>query len=444
MAVRGETTRDVQHEPARQGRHGRPRPFGGRFRLPTLRFSGAAMAMSTVVGISIATTLLLNEQQGIGRRAGVARVGTSPPPSPGDTDQAETAFDQTTDAPAPSGRPHPPKPSGHAPAHPSGPANAAPTPPSGLRTGSAVPVVPSVGGEAATGHDPRSATGSPAGGSGPNATEAGGRPGATGPSASAQPSGASGQSGTSGQSGASTASGQPTPSAGQTGQPGQPGQPGPSGQPGLPGVGTADAGRSPRPPALQPANPARPGAAVGPVGPTPGTTAPGSDSAPRPDDAPAAGAEDTAPEAERTLTGTGLTGPVGRDGLRHALDLTVTEPVTALQAEFRLAPGELAPGSGAAWTDLPGAVVTVQQERGSLVYRFTTPPGTDVGPGRYGFVVRGSRPADHPVGPTRRPGPQESWNAAAFGIDHPRAVAALGGFGPLSPQPAQQLAHRSR
>ncbi|MBO1419792.1 hypothetical protein, partial [Streptomyces sp. FH025] len=78
MAARESIARDVQHEPARHGRHGRPRPFGGRFRLPTLRFSGAAMAMSTVVGISIATTLLLNEQQGIGRRAGVARVGTTP------------------------------------------------------------------------------------------------------------------------------------------------------------------------------------------------------------------------------------------------------------------------------------------------------------------------------------------------------------------------------
>ncbi|MFD5614860.1 hypothetical protein ACFWIS_30325, partial [Kitasatospora sp. NPDC127060] len=129
MAVRGETTWDVQHEPARQGRHGRPRPFGGRFRLPTLRFSGAAMAMSTVVGISIATTLLLNEQQGIGRRAGVARVGTSPPPSPSGTDQADAATDRTQDTPAPTGRPHTPKPSGHASAHPSGPANAAATPP---------------------------------------------------------------------------------------------------------------------------------------------------------------------------------------------------------------------------------------------------------------------------------------------------------------------------
>ncbi|GGQ73175.1 hypothetical protein [Kitasatospora griseola] len=65
----------------RTGRHGRPRPFGGRLRLPTIRFSGAAMAMSTVVGISLATTWLLNEQQQIGRRPGVT-VGGPPVPSP--------------------------------------------------------------------------------------------------------------------------------------------------------------------------------------------------------------------------------------------------------------------------------------------------------------------------------------------------------------------------
>ncbi|MEV4612047.1 hypothetical protein AB0K43_05515 [Kitasatospora sp. NPDC049258] len=63
-------------------RHGRPKPVGGRFRMPTLRFSGAAMAMSTVVGISLLTTWLLNEQQQVGRRPGLS-VGASPPlPSP--------------------------------------------------------------------------------------------------------------------------------------------------------------------------------------------------------------------------------------------------------------------------------------------------------------------------------------------------------------------------
>ncbi|MEU4116891.1 hypothetical protein AB0F71_20645 [Kitasatospora sp. NPDC028055] len=413
MAVRGETTRDVQHEPARQGRHGRPRPFGGRFRLPTLRFSGAAMAMSTVVGISIATTLLLNEQQGIGRRAGVARVGTTPPPSPSGTDQAEAASERTTDTPPPpSGRPHAPKPSGRPSTHPSGPANAAATPPSGLRAGTAVPVTPSTGGQASAGHDPRPSADTPADGASPSAQ----------PPTAADPS---------------------TPAPGQAGT-------------GRPDVGAAGTGESPRPPALQPAKPGRPGAALPgpgrplpppPAGAAPGNTAGtegtgatnGTDSTASTEDTGTAdgAADDTTPDADQALTGAGLTTALGRDGLRHALDLTVTEPVTALQAEFRLTAGELAPGTGTVWTDLPGAVVTTQQERGSLVYRFTTPPGTDVEPGRYGFVVRGSRPAEQ-GGPVRRPGAQESWNAAAFGIDHPRAVAALGGFGPTAPQPTQQ------
>jgi hypothetical protein len=74
-------------------------------RLPTIRFSGAAMAMSTVVGISIATTWLLNEQQGVGRRPGMSNVGASPPlPSP-DSPAASTAA-----APVLAARSAPPQP----------------------------------------------------------------------------------------------------------------------------------------------------------------------------------------------------------------------------------------------------------------------------------------------------------------------------------------------
>ncbi|MGW4698430.1 hypothetical protein ACWEO1_39380 [Kitasatospora cineracea] len=100
----------------RSGRHGRPGPFGGRLRLPTIRFSGAAMAMSTVVGISLATTWLLNEQQQqVGRRIGVtvggppvpspdATPAESPAPAPGSTLQAAPAT--AGGAPAtPTGRP---------------------------------------------------------------------------------------------------------------------------------------------------------------------------------------------------------------------------------------------------------------------------------------------------------------------------------------------------
>ncbi|WP_282202828.1 hypothetical protein [Kitasatospora fiedleri] len=74
----------------RSGRHGRPGPFGGWLRLPTIRFSGAAVAMSTVVGISLATTWLLNEQQQVGRRIGVT-VGGPPVPSPDASPTGSTA-----------------------------------------------------------------------------------------------------------------------------------------------------------------------------------------------------------------------------------------------------------------------------------------------------------------------------------------------------------------
>ncbi|KJS58875.1 hypothetical protein [Streptomyces rubellomurinus] len=387
MAVPEDTVRDVRdvrYEPAQHGRHGRPRPFGGRFRLPTLRFSGAAMAMSTVVGISIATTLLLNEQQGVGRRApGVARVGTTPPPTPGATDLAGAteAADARDQAPPPSGRP---------PAHPTrhpgkGPAAAGDRP---------TPIVPPAGGQTAV-HD---------------------------------------------------APGQDTPLAGAEGTlpgPQQPSTP-PGAGPATPSAtASPSASVSPPPPApAQHPHAARPLA----PGPLPGATAPAPAPAPAPVPVPApvvdagdhpadaaATADATDADSAPGLTGVARRTPIGPDGLRHRLDLTVTEPVTALQAEFRLAPGESAPGSGSAWTDLPGAVVTAQQERGTLVYRFTTPPGTDVRPGRYGFTVHGGRPAAPASAPTA---PAESWNAAAFGIHHPRAVAALGGFATPVPQPA--------
>ncbi|MET8626150.1 hypothetical protein ABZW30_20750 [Kitasatospora sp. NPDC004669] len=432
MAAREDTARDVRdvrHEPERHGRHGRPRPFGGRFRLPTLRFSGAAMAMSTVVGISIATTLLLNEQQGIGRRAGVARVGTTPPPTPSTTDQAEAVAEHTPAAPPPSGRPHGSRPTGHPSTHPSAPANAATPPPTGLPAGTSVPITPSTDGQASAGQEPGSPANAPA--NAPAAgTGAGSQAGAAaGPSPSAQP--------------LTPPGGQPDTGASNAGQPG--GTPSPH-PPGLrPNTPTRPAPAQPAPPpaTVIPGDNGASGETTGDVDAAPGATgfAASTESTGSANAADATGA--TEAEADHALTGTGQATPLGRDGLRHALDLAVAEPVTALQAEFRLAPGELAPGSGAAWTDLPSAVVTVQQERGALVYRFTTPPGTDVKPGRYSFVVRGTRPAE-PVGAVRKSAPLESWNAAAFGIDHPRAVAALGGFGPLLPLPAQPLAHAPR
>lgn len=402
MAVREDTARDVRHEPERHGRHGRPRPFGGLFRLPSLRFSGAAMAMSTVVGISIATTLLLNEQQGIGRRAGVARVGTTPPPTPGTADQAEASSAQTpTDgrSPGPSsgrtvdGRPST-NPSSHLPAHPSEPAQAAATPP---RTG--LPGTPQTGGQASAGQD------APTPGTQLAGTETGGR---------AEPSPSP------------SVSVPPVPNAERPGY-----APGPAPAPGAgqPDYGTATTDRPPTLPGPRPTAPARP--APPPAAPLPATGDTLTDAVDGTDPA-----DPSSTDTDRTLSGVARLSPLGRDGLRHRLALAVAEPVTAFQAEFRLAPGEAAPGAGTAWTDLPGAVVTVQQERGTLVYRFTTPPGTDVRPGHYAFGVHGARPAAEPAAAVRKAAPAESWSVSAFALGHPRAVAALGGFGAVPPPPA--------
>lgn len=119
--------------PARAAkRHRRPKPFGGRFRLPTLRFSGAAMAMSTVVGISLATTWLLNEQQHVGRLPQTS-VGASPPePSPDTSSGTLQAAPVASDSPAPApSRTVPPTAVGHTEvlrkAQPTSPSATAPT-----------------------------------------------------------------------------------------------------------------------------------------------------------------------------------------------------------------------------------------------------------------------------------------------------------------------------
>ncbi|MFE2725836.1 hypothetical protein [Kitasatospora sp. NPDC059327] len=417
MAPREEIGQHTQRE--RHGRHGRPKPFGGRLRLPTLRFSGAAMAMSTVVGISIATTWLLHEQQGVGRRAGVARVGSSPPPTPG-SDRADLAS-----APDTARASTPPAPSGRPTVRPSGPTASdshvsyppvsgvpAPRPPA---TGTTLPLA-----------EGRSVDRGPV--DAPT-------PGAVVPSSP--------------QDGPWTTAERP------------PANRPPYQQPGLPDSAV--------PPAPSP-SPARPFAPeLRPTGaPTDDwTTARPGTSEPPPTPALPGGRDDdgTDPDPDGTvddaLTGSALVQPLGRDGTRHVLTLTVTEPLTALQAELRLAPGEPAPDGvdATAWTDLAGAVVTTLHERGTLVCRFTTPAGTDVPPGRYTFGVRSGLPATAPAtgapasaapsasapspfapapaaprpgestpdGP-RKAAPAESWSASAFGIHRPRAVAALGTF----------------
>ncbi|MFE0465372.1 hypothetical protein ACFW1A_39605, partial [Kitasatospora sp. NPDC058965] len=67
-----------QSAPLPHGRHSRPKPVGGQLRLPAIKVSGAAMAMSTVVGISIATTWLISAQQRSGYGVRMSTVGATP------------------------------------------------------------------------------------------------------------------------------------------------------------------------------------------------------------------------------------------------------------------------------------------------------------------------------------------------------------------------------
>lgn len=301
----------VLHEDRVIARHGRPRPVGGRFALPSLRFSGAAMAMSTVLGISAATTWLVSAQQHIGRRPTLSTVGASPPlPSP--------------DAAAPTVAPPVVDPG---PREPATPATTAPT---STHTPSAHPSPPAASLAAV-------------------------------PLRPAQ---------------VVAPSGSPTP----TGSPSASPSPSPTG--------------TPSPPTVLPPKQ---------LGPTPPPTT-------RPPD---------------TLTGQSSRDLFGPSGARHTVTLTVGEPLTALLVELRLERPEALPGT-APWSNLPGAVVTVTQERGTLVYRFAAPAGPDVQPGRYTFGVRGARQTA-PIGKTAQP--QESWVASAFAPLHPRALAVRGTFG---------------
>ncbi|MFC9330568.1 hypothetical protein [Kitasatospora sp. NPDC057015] len=426
MALRKDTEAAPRPDerPARQGRHSRPKPFGGRLRLPTLRFSGAAMAMSTVVGLSIATTWLLNEQQAVGRRAGFAAVGATPPPTHG-TD-GDSRSGSTPEAGSHTGAP----PSGRA----IGPGTGTPgsrnadrtTPPTlGAPTASPSPSAP--------------------------ATTAAPAPTAPAPVPTTPAAG-------------TPAPEQLRPTAEAAAE--CPASAGPTAPPGLLQFGSPDIGPRPvkppliaappdlsqsadgRPPAGPPSisRPPAPAPVVVPTRPTAPTAGPVPLPVVTPVDAPGAGAvrpeapvghypaaeppapgSEAGPEqaADLALTGAASVRLLGPDGTRHLLGITVTEPLTALQAEFRLSPTEVVHGT-TAWTDLAGAVMTTSQERGARVYRFTSPAGTDVPPGRYTFGVRGVLPAAD-----RGRAPAESWAASAFALRDPRAVAALGAFEPL-------------
>ncbi|WP_280716196.1 hypothetical protein [Kitasatospora sp. MAP5-34] len=316
--------------PARPSRHGRPKPLGGRFALPSLRFSGAAMAMSTVLGISAATTWLVTAQQHIGRRPGVSTVDASLPPLP----NPEAAAAADTDARS----------------------TQQPSPPPSPR--------PAIGPTADSSENP-----------GPRAL---GTPAAVVPPAPPPRTQAPVQA--------------PTQAPVQVAHPVQ-----------------------------APAKPStRPSTAPAPV--SIPVSAPVSAPVSRPP------VDGLAGKAVRDL--------LGPSGTRHNVTLRISEPLTALQVELRLARPEALPGT-TPWSSLPDAVVTVTQERGTLVYRFTVPAGPDIQPGDYSFGVRGTRRAGTEgaaggIGAAGGTGKaaqaQETWTASAFAPLRPRALAVRGTF----------------
>lgn len=316
----------------RQARHGRPKPVGARFRLPGFRFSGAAMAMSTVVGISVATTWLVSQQQNVGRPPGLINVGASPPgPSPDAVPQQvasnSPAPSATTTTPGPSVKTGNPTTRTSQP--PARPVTAGPTP-----SRSSAPPSPVTGAPVA-----------PSGSPSPSESE------------SAVPS-------------AGPSLGPPT-------------------------------GHGPSQPPI---------AAAQPAGGVPADSVP-------------------AAKAPEVLTGLAECRPLGLSGTRHTLELTVVAPVTALQVEFRLERPTALPGT-LPWSNLPGTVVTVLQERGTVIYRFTLTPGLDVEPGAYVFAVHGATSLVDPLATRPSLAPEETWTASAFSLlDEPRAVAVRGLFG---------------
>lgn len=329
----------MECRPVRPRRHGRPGPVGGRFALPGIRFSGAAMAMSTVLGISAATTWLVSAQQHVGRHPDSSTVGGSPPLPQADRTPAQPADAAT---PGPQAMPGPRaliSPSLGSSTDPGAESrhhgSPRPTAPHGSAT-TAPPVAPVT----------------------PRPIEVG-----TVPTMSPSPTPSPVPTGT------GTGTGSPSPTPAPTGPPTQLG-------------------------------PTQPPVTTSPVS-TPPVTAPPTG---KPTEKPA-----------DTLTGQALRETLGPSGTRHTLTLTVGEPMAALQVELRLARPDTLPGI-TPWNDLPGTVVTVTQERATLIYRFTAP---ELPPGTYTFGVRGSRTTGTP---------QETWTASAFAPVTARALATRGTF----------------
>ncbi|MGA5703583.1 hypothetical protein [Peterkaempfera bronchialis] len=181
---------------------------------------------------------------------------------------------------------------------------------------------------------------------------------------------------------------------------------------------------APHYPATQPAPSPSASHSVRPAGGTATTPAvPGGGTAPTPSgDAPEPSPTvELAPADDLALHGLASADTANPYSSRASLELTVDEPLTALEVELRVdRSGGVA--DGGAWTTMPGVAVTVESAGDALVYRFALEPAQTALPGRYSFAVQ----YDHRGGPHNAAG--DTWLASAFGVDHPRAVAARGRF----------------
>ncbi|MFF4650047.1 hypothetical protein [Streptomyces sp. NPDC001380] len=323
------------------------------------------MAMSTVVGISVATTWIVSLEGGLPPSVRVSDVdGASSTPDGGSPHTGAPATDGTGTPPALAGRGSPQQSAASRDRSPSRPGPSVTASVRRAPSAGATPLAPT--GPAPSANRPSWSTAGTA------------RTGGTGTDGSPAPDG------TADADGATTA-----PGGGATvdGVPGA-GSPAPAGTGGLTG-GTAPA-------------PAAGGEA--------------------PDSTPAVTGLAPAGDDDEGLHGSASADTADPYASRDSLVLTVDENVTALEVEVRV---ERTGGTedGGAWTTMPGVSATVERAGNALVYRFTLQPRATVPPGRYSFTVqyahRGGR--HDPSGDT--------WLASAFGVDQPRAVAVRGSFG---------------
>ncbi|MDH6142013.1 hypothetical protein P3T35_004034 [Kitasatospora sp. GP30] len=407
------------------GRHSRPKPLGGQLRLPAIKVSGAAMAMSTVVGISIATTWLITAQQRVGYGPRMSTVGATPtdggipgastPPSQLAGGTAPAAGSASSTTPLSSGATVTARNDRIVKPGATPPAAGAAAGPTSAGGGASTSTTPGPGGQLAD-RAPVSAPASPPSG-GIATGPAAGVPSTPVPGAStaADPAAAAAASPTQ-----STQQPRPPYPAGLT--PGTPGMtPGitPGMTPGLVGgPGHADEFH---PGAGLPGSPTAPT--------TPTTSAPATPAVPAPQPAPGTSRYGTPayPVPAPSLAGWGGTVASAGLGQRHTVTLTVTEPLAAMETELRL-PRTDATAGAMTWSTLPGARVTLLQQGDTVVYRFAPPPGEDVLPGTYTFTVQGARSATPGVGDATG-----RWTASGFALRSPQAVAAHGGFAAAKP-----------